>query len=390
VRLPAVVLGAWAALGVAVGCGSANRPPELDDRSDGAASDDAGTSLIPDVTPPPPPCPKLIGPDGGVCACLEQPLLVDAPNIYFVLDRSGSMNDFGKWGTVQSVIGYVMESLGPRANFGAAVLPASYDNTGCTPGNEVYALRRGDSPAGTVGPATAAMLKTLRNIPAAGGTPTAATFSGLEHHLFDIGGKIYVILATDGGPNCDGSAQCSAAMCTYNIEEQMGCPSGGPLNCCDPKNGGTWLACFDAQPTLAAVQSLAMAGIPVYVIGLRGSEFAPYAMLLDELAMAGGTARGSEPQYYAVTSTDEAALQTALKKIAAKITGTCTFNLGNTPPDATLVNVFLDESLLPQQGPDGWTIMGDKITIEGASCQAILDGDVLDIRVVAGCPTVLK
>jgi hypothetical protein len=391
-RLPAVVLGAWAALGLAAACGTVQRPHELVDSNDGADGDDTGNSLIPDVTPPPPPCPKLIGPDGGVCACLDQPLLVDAPSIYFVLDRSGSMSDFNKWGTVQSVIGYVMESLGPRAFFGAAVFPASYDNTGCTPGNEVYGMRRGDSPAGTIGPATLAMLKTLRSIPAAGGTPTAATLAGLTQHLYGIGGKIYVILATDGGPNCDPSTQCPTSSCTYNIEQQMGCPSNG-ANCCDPKNGGTWLACLDSQPTLSAVQTLAKNGIPVYVVGLRGSDYPPYAALLDQLAVAGGTARGTEPQYYSVTNTDEASLQTALKKIAAKITGTCTFSLGNTPPDPTLVNVFLDDNLLPQQGTngtDGWTIMGNKITIDGASCSAILDGDVLEVRIVAGCPTVIR
>jgi hypothetical protein len=364
------------------GCGDATHPPELVESSDGSAPFDAGGSLIPDVTPPPPACPKLIGPDGGVCACLEQPLLVDAPNIYFVLDRSGSMSEWGKWTTVQQVIGSVMVSLGPRANFGAAVFPASYDNTGCAPGNQVFSVRRGDSPAGTPGPATDAMLATLRTIPAAGGTPTAATLNALQQPLFDLGGKIYVILATDGGPNCDAAARCSASMCTYNIEGANGCVPSGP-NCCDPANQGTWLACLDEQPTAVAIAALAKAGIPVYVVGLPGSG--TYAMALDDFASAGGTGA-----YYAVTTTDQAALETALKQIAAKITGTCTFNLGSVPPDPSLVNVFLDETILPQQGPDGWTLMGSTLSIEGGSCQRILDGDVLDIRVFAGCPTVLR
>jgi hypothetical protein len=41
-------------------------------------------------------------------------------------------------------------------------------------------------------------------------------------------------------------------------------------------------------------------------------------------------------------------------------------------------------------GTDGWTLDGTTVTILGASCQKILDGDVLDVRVVAGCPTLLQ
>ena len=77
-----------------------------------------------------------------------------------------------------------------------------------------------------------------------------------------------------------------------------------------------------------------------------------------------------------------------LSNIAAKITGTCTLSLDNTPPDPGLINVFFDEHVLPQAGPDGWTLNGTMVTISGASCQKILDGNVLDVRIVAGCPTV--
>jgi hypothetical protein len=83
-----------------------------------------------------------------------------------------------------------------------------------------------------------------------------------------------------------------------------------------------------------------------------------------------------------------------------------------------LVNVFFDEQPLPtgsgcnddvdgdaQAGgadSDGdetqsvsvsatcnWTLRGQTIQILGASCNRILDGEILDVRVVAGCPTVV-
>jgi hypothetical protein len=134
------------------------------------------------------------------------------------------------------------------------------------------------------------------------------------------------------------------------------------------------------------VAAIAAAHIPVYVLGIPGS--APYAALLDDLATAGNTARTDEPKYYAVDTADQALFLDALKKIAATITGTCTLTLDAVPPDPGQLNVFFDQSVLPQSGPDGWTISGSTVTILGASCQKIQNGDVLDVRVVGGCPTV--
>jgi hypothetical protein len=334
-----------------------------------------------------------LGPEGGVCACADEPLLGDPPTLYYVLDRSGSMNDLNKWGTVQSVLDKVMIGLGPRARFAAAVFPDPSQNA-CAPGVQVFPLPPGgpvlgDAPAGTLGTTDLAMLETLSRIAASGGTPTAATLTGLAPTIEAISGKVYVILATDGGPNCDIAANCTAASCTLNLDNAPQCPTGGPPNCCDPSTGeGDNLSCLDAQPTVDAVAALAAAGIPVYVVGVPGSQ--PYADVLDQLAVAGGTQRGSEPQYYAVDSTDEAVLFAAMSKIAAKIAGTCSLTLNQAPPDPSLINVFLDGKVLPQSGANGWTLDGAVVTILGASCDAITGGDVIDVRVVAGCPTVTQ
>jgi hypothetical protein len=367
-------------------CGStADRPPQEGvltlDGSDGGADAAQGFQS---TAPTELSC--NLGPDGGVCACADQPLLGDPPTLYFVLDRSASMSDDDKWRTILLVINTLIIDLGPRAIVAAAVFPNPGSATECGPGVEVMAPTRGDAPAGKAGPTSTKFLTTLGAVGPNGGTPTAATLQSLlATTLSKTSGKTYVILATDGGPNCDGTASCDPTQCEDNIEDVPGCPPGGPFNCCLTSNGGTPLSCLDAQPTTDAVMAIAASGIPVYVLGVPGS--APYASLLDELAQSGGTARSTEPYYYAVTQSDQTAFTSALFSIAAQITATCTLTLDNAPPDPTMVNVFLDEQVLPQEGADGWTLVDQTVTILGKSCQSIMSGDIIDVRVVAGCPT---
>ena len=382
-----ILVGA-SAIGAGGGCG--NEPPLpslLADRPIDASSSVDATASFAEPATAPPMC--NLGPEGGVCACVDQPLVVDAPTMYFALDTSGSMSDDNKWRSVQLVVGNLVTAIGPRAKFGAATFPneRSTAGDGCALGTEVFAPTEGDPLAGTEGPTAQSLLSVLGAIPARGGTPTAAPLASLTPHLLALPGTTYLILATDGGPNCDAAVACDAGGCEPNIEADDGCSTNGP-NCCAPANGGTYESCLDGQATINAVKALAAGGIPVYVVGAPGSE--PYAELLDELAQAGGTARGGEPQYYAVSTATTTAFTAAISSIAAKITGSCTLQLNQVPPDPDLVNVFLNEQVLAASGADGWTLSGTTVTILGSSCTEILNGDVLDVRVVAGCPTQLK
>lgn len=378
-----IALGAFGlAFVLAAGCGT-ERPP-VTDGTGSSSSGAAGGGEVFDHEgskgTKPPGCGNL--PDGSHCDCLDVPLFVDPPIIYFVLDRSGSMETPDKWTQVRLTVAKIMRSLGPRANFGATMFPA-VGTDACAPGTQIMPVRNGDPP-GVDGPTTNTLLAATRVKPG-GGTPTAATLERVFGDLGRIAGRKFVILATDGAPNCNPNATCSFDQCQLNIEGVVGCPKFGPTNCCEPPEGFRE-NCNDGPRTLTAIGALRSAGIPTYVVGLPGAG--PYAALLDQMAEAGGTARSGSPKYYAVDSATESVMLAALKKIAAQIAGTCVFELKEPPADPRLVNVYLDDVILPFEPNDGWTIEGKTVTLVGDACNRVKNGDVLDVRIIAGCPRV--
>ena len=370
------------AFALTVGCGS-ERPPVSGSGGGGAAAS-GSPRFDPDKGGAKPPgCGTK--PDGSVCECLDVPLFVDAPTIYFVLDRSGSMASQNKWDQVRVTVGKIMRGLGPRASFGAMMFPGPSQTDVCAPGKEIMPVTPGDPPSsGVDGPATSLLLDSTRVAPA-GGTPTGSTLEAARARLANTPGRTFVILATDGAPNCNPNAGCGYDRCQPNVENAPGCPKEGPFNCCEPPDGYRE-NCTDTTSTLGAIKGLQNAGTPVYVVGLPGA--APYVSLLDEMAIAGGTALPTSPRYFAVDAASEDVMLATLKKIAAQIAGTCTFDLKEEPANAGLVNVYMDDVVLPYEPVNGWTISGKTVTLVGAACDRVKNGEVLDVRIIAGCPRI--
>lgn len=374
----AILVSAFA---IVVGCQSSEPlPPASDSTGPPSNSVGGGGGFGADEDAGAPHCEA--NPDGSYCDCVDVPLFGDPPNLYFVLDRSGSMGVDDRWNQVRITVASILRALGPRANFGATVFPG-FGNDMCSPPVEVLPISPGD-PAGVNGPAAKRLLSATFGTPS-GGTPTAEALRFVLPKLTATAGKSFVILATDGGPNCNEAASCDVDQCQPNIDDYPGCPSAGPTNCCMPPNG-TPASCLDGAPTLQATAALASAGFPVYVIGIPGSD--AYANLLDQLAVVGTTAQATSPKYYAVDAAGSKDLLGTLKKVAAKIVATCDYPLANTPANPSLVNVYLDDVVLPQDPVDGWKLEGSTVTLLGAACQRVLDGDVLGVRIVTGCPTV--
>lgn len=364
---------------IAIGCQGSERFPPVSEGS-GAPSGSGGSFGRDDEDAGAPHCEA--NPDGSYCDCVDVPLFGDPPNLYFVLDRSGSMAENDRWNQVRGTVASILRALGPRANFGATVFPG-FGNDMCAAPFEVLPISPGD-PAGVNGPAAKHLLASTKGAPN-GGTPTAEALRFVLPKISARPGKSFVILATDGGPNCNEAATCDVDRCQPNIDDYPGCPAAGPNNCCAPPNGTT-ASCLDDDATLEATTALADAGIPVYVVGIPGSD--AYANLLDRLAVAGTTALETSPKYYAVGAAGSKDLVGTLKKVAAKIVATCDYPLAKEPADPSLVNVYLDDVVLPQDPVDGWKLEGSTVTLLGDSCRRVLDGDVLGVRIVTGCPTV--
>jgi hypothetical protein len=122
-------------------------------------------------------------------------------------------------------------------------------------------------------------------------------------------------------------------------------------------------------------------------MGIPGSS--PYGTVLDGMAVAGGTARPTEPRYYDVTTSDTDALGAAFTQIANDAMKNCTFVLENAPADGSKINVYVGGQLLPADGPNGWTEHGSAVTLQGASCgQVQSEAGPPPVQVFAGCPTV--
>jgi hypothetical protein len=435
----------------ALGCSAPLRaPPLVDDTpihdggGTGGLGGAGGGGCIDDAVAPPAPDAQ------GLCGNTFLQATSDPPNIYFVIDRSGSMQEIVdgrmKYDAVATASVALVRRLGSQINVGAAVFPGPLVNPddGCAAGDQVFPTRPGD-PLSTGacdidGPATRAFSASI-SLPSGtlpiGGTPTAATLVRLLPTLSALPGRTVILLATDGGPNCNEAARCDASKCIPNIERYPSCTAD--VNCCGPALGGPG-SCLDDVATLAAVDALARRGIRTYVVGIPGS--APYATLLDELARAGGTARpigDSGATYYDVDRLTE--LDDILAAIGSTVVLSCHLHLDTPPREMSLVNVYLDRQLVEYGAPDGWvwTNFGDAsaadsggvseggetdamfedaqtpddastpiedagpdatvpdastrvprqdLDLLGASCARLMSGKVRQVQVVFGCPTV--
>src|SRR5260221_473533 len=112
--------------------------------------------------------------------------------------------------------------------------------------------------------------------PTTGFTPTAAALDlALTYFTTGAGASLtgdkYVLLATDGGPNCNSSLTpaCGYSTCTVNLDNQCGA-DGRTTNCCAVSIVGSTVLCLDAAATTAKITALRTAGVKPVAVGIPG------------------------------------------------------------------------------------------------------------------------
>jgi hypothetical protein len=318
----------------------------------------------------------------GLCGDEIHELAFDRPNVYFVIDRSGSMaepvGNSTRFGLVRDGAISMVDALGALINVGAALFPhGNISANPCTDGGQVMAVVPGGSQE------VVDKLAFETNVKPNGGTPIAATLEKVAPTLAALEGHTVVLLLTDGGPNCNDAIACEVADCIPNIEGV--CPPSE--NCCavDHPQGGPY-NCVDRADTVSAVAALAELGIDVYVIGIPGSEY--YSDLLDEMAEAGGTAQMSgTTKYHRVE--DLAAIGQVFQDIAAAEIS-CEIPLDDPPAQPDFTNVYFDCESVGYDPVSGWSWGDDTfstVVLNGLACADLKSGGVTQVHVVTGCPT---
>jgi hypothetical protein len=284
------------------------------------------------------------------------------PDMLIVLDRSGSMqmNGVNRWDPSVMGLNAITAKLDDVVRFGLMTFPAQSgdgQNAGnnqlnCDPGelNVPVELNNADDIANVLGDTSPG-----------GRTPTAKTLENvldvLEPSSQDPDAVFYaryVLLVTDGAPNCSGQGGFS-----------FGAGMGEP-------------AAVDAS--VAAVQALAKAGIPTYVLGYDTKNDRALAEALDRMATAGDTGDMAHRPIE-----DQESLVREFDRIAGGAV-TCDYLLLNEV-DPAFVRVELDGETLSFDDPNGWRLRQDArtVSLQGTACDKLRTGDDHTFAVTVEC-----
>lgn len=297
--------------------------------------------------------------------------------VYLVIDRSGSMLEPGatpgktRWEEVVSAVDTALTQYENSVHFGALLFPA---NGECGTAG----------PLVPIGPSNRdEIFFELSRATPAGGTPTAAALRNAAASLIQYhqtGSPQFIILATDGGPNCNFSLPADpACSCTYSSAEY----------CCTNYPGVCFFGsgCLDDAGTLSVIEeNRTQYGIDTFVIGLSGTN--QYTALLDAMAEAGGRAQtGGATKYY--SAENETELTSALQAIAVSVIS-CRIELDEPPMYPNFVHIYLDGTEVERDGTktNGWDYANsqmDVIELYGEPCNRLRDGETHHLTATFAC-----
>lgn len=300
---------------------------------------------IPDVPMDAPPIPDA--PDAPdtppICIPGEFEIVPASADVVFVIDRSGSMrlslggDDLAprpewRWTLLGDALDVAFSRFDDRIRVGAKFYPDVIDMPEPPPPPEVACRSSSgiDVPISAAG--EAAILATFPATEPLGGTPTAVAVAEAAAAVRRAGSpRRFIVLATDGGPNCNDGPEIDPDTCI--------CTNRDPMDCRMPDIG--IYSCLDDSRTIRTISEAAGAGTPVFVIGIEPTGRPDLVDVLDRMAVAGGRPRmvPGERSFYSVRS--EAELAAALDAITGSISR-CGFVSPSVPADESTFSIEID------------------------------------------------
>ncbi|MFZ5893530.1 MAG: hypothetical protein ACOY0T_20885 [Myxococcota bacterium] len=261
------------------------------------------------------------------------------PTLMFVIDRSRSMmqtlpsNGRSRWEVLSNALHDTLPPVDASIEVGALLFPSHAGNASesCSvPGTPdlLPALHHVD-----------ALLALVNETGPEGSTPTADAITAAARALRSVRAAKSaraLVLATDGGPDCNTSLNPSTCRCLDGART------------CGARR------CLDDVRTVQRIADAAALSLPTYVIGIQDGVSSVNASVLDAMADAGGRPQlGGSSRYYRATS--QAELGTALARIRDQV-GACTYLTSSVPNARGTISVTIDGSELPLDttGSTGW------------------------------------
>jgi len=297
--------------------------------------------------------------------------------LVLLLDRSGSMQsslDGGttgrrKWDDLHDSLATTLPEFEARIRLGAMAYPHRFDGSDARACNIDTALHVEPGPNHARD-----VLALLESTDPWGATPTndaVELVGGLLAARVSRTKTESIVLATDGGPNCNDTLDATTCPCTSAS--------------CEGRAGN----CLDKDRTVETIAKIASRGVSVFLIGLDSTTKPYERAALEAMANAGGrpNPKPGAPPYYSVR--DPTAVTDAFRTIQRSVVQ-CRLSMPSRPDDPSIVRVEISGKSVPRDPKhlEGWdwasTDFG-QIDFYGSACERVSQPDAKPIAIVPSC-----